>query len=157
MGTKNNPGKFDCHAAAEDNEPLFTLLARDPLAPDLLLAWAEIRRGHANNAYHVLMTLLERQGHRYVEAPEHDKADEATQCAKAMIHWRRDNRPDPDIYATIAEQVKDHPGAVSGRMVGKPRELGMPYGKAEACRCGLAACPQCDTIALEPGFIHEGP
>ena len=34
--TKNEPGKFDCHAKAADDEPLFTLRAKDPIAPAMV-------------------------------------------------------------------------------------------------------------------------
>jgi hypothetical protein len=44
MGTKNNPGKFDCYTNAEDDEPMFVLLARDEHAPVLVALWAENRR-----------------------------------------------------------------------------------------------------------------
>ncbi len=43
MGTKQNPGPHDCYAAAQPNEPLFILLARDPLAPILVDLWATLR------------------------------------------------------------------------------------------------------------------
>lgn len=43
MGTKSNPGAYDCYARAEDNEPMFVLLARDPGAPVLVRLWAELR------------------------------------------------------------------------------------------------------------------
>lgn len=43
MGTKNNPGTFDCYANAEPDEPMFILLARDPLAPMLVRLWGEMR------------------------------------------------------------------------------------------------------------------
>lgn len=33
MGTKNNPGKYDCYAKAEPDEPLFTLRGKDVSAP----------------------------------------------------------------------------------------------------------------------------
>lgn len=33
MGTKNNPGAFDCYANAEPDEPMFVLLGRDKHAP----------------------------------------------------------------------------------------------------------------------------
>ena len=33
MGTKNNPGQFDCYRNAEPDEPMFVLLARDERAP----------------------------------------------------------------------------------------------------------------------------
>ncbi len=44
MGTKNNPGDFDCCLNAEDDEPMFVLLARDASAPDLVREWLEAMR-----------------------------------------------------------------------------------------------------------------
>lgn len=44
MGTRTNPGRYDCYAKALPDEPLFTLLARDPCAPALLRLWADCRR-----------------------------------------------------------------------------------------------------------------
>lgn len=44
MATKNNPGANDCYTKAEPDEPLFTLLGRDPIAPWLVLLWAECRQ-----------------------------------------------------------------------------------------------------------------
>lgn len=43
MGTKNNPGKFDCYANAEDDEPMFILLGRDPHAHAAVRKWADDR------------------------------------------------------------------------------------------------------------------
>jgi hypothetical protein len=43
MGTKNNPGKFDCYAAAEPDEPMFVLLGRDAHASVLVEEWAKAR------------------------------------------------------------------------------------------------------------------
>lgn len=43
MGTKNNPGKFDCYANASSDEPMFILLARDALASELVDEWARRR------------------------------------------------------------------------------------------------------------------
>lgn len=40
MGTKANPGECDCYARALLDEPLFTLLGRDPDAPALVRLWA---------------------------------------------------------------------------------------------------------------------
>ena len=40
MGTKNEPGKFDCYANAEPNEPMFVLLGRDRHAAVLTRIWA---------------------------------------------------------------------------------------------------------------------
>lgn len=63
MGTKNNPGVFDCYENAEPDEPMFILLGRDPQAPDLVERWAVQR---------------DMQGERP------DKVKEAFSCAKAM-------------------------------------------------------------------------
>lgn len=67
MGTKNNPGKFDCYEAAEPDEPMFVLLARDPLAPGIVRQWAEERSAW--------------------EDPQ-GKIKEALECAEAMERWR---------------------------------------------------------------------
>lgn len=42
MGTKNDPGEFDCYAKARPDEPLFVLLARDPAAPFVVAFWTAI-------------------------------------------------------------------------------------------------------------------
>ncbi len=49
MGTKNNPGKFDCYESALPDEPMFVLLARDPHASLLVDLWADLRELHAGN------------------------------------------------------------------------------------------------------------
>lgn len=67
MGTKRNPGKFDCYEAADPDEPMFVLLARDPLAPQLVREWA---------------------GRRRMRAGDPAKISEALDCATAMERWR---------------------------------------------------------------------
>ena len=47
MGTKNNPGEYDGYTKAEPDEPMFVLLARDPLAADQVRDWA--RRAYRMN------------------------------------------------------------------------------------------------------------
>lgn len=73
MGTKNNPGDYDCYENAHDDEPMFVLLAKDSNAPDLVDTWAEL--------------YLLKGGSR-------DKAQEAFDCANAMRKWKAEN---PDI------------------------------------------------------------
>lgn len=74
MGTKNNPGSYDCYANAEDDEPMFTLLARDASAPDVVEAWATRRENLINIGV----------------KPESDRlmVAEARQCAEEMRSWR---------------------------------------------------------------------
>jgi len=77
MGTKSNPGKFDCYANALPDEPMFVLLARDPSASDLVRAWA------AERSYQISL------GNK----PTSDGAPcaEAIECADAMDAWRKAN------------------------------------------------------------------
>lgn len=79
MATKNDPGVFDCYAAAEPDEPMFVLLARDVGAPILVESWA-------------LNRLDEIDARR---RPETDRrqAEEALLCAQNMRRWRREHRP----------------------------------------------------------------
>jgi hypothetical protein len=42
MGTKNNPGEFDCYSKALPDEPMFVLLARDPRSVQLVRMWADM-------------------------------------------------------------------------------------------------------------------
>jgi hypothetical protein len=74
MGTKNNPGKFDCYGKALPDEPVFIILARDPSAASTVEFWA---------------TLRERLIDRGLK-PESDRAAvaKARQCADAMRLWR---------------------------------------------------------------------
>lgn len=43
MGTKNKPGEFDYYHKADPDEPIFTLLGRDPAMPWMVINWAIAR------------------------------------------------------------------------------------------------------------------
>lgn len=49
MGTKLSPGKFDCYAAARDDEPMFVLLGRDRHFWVLVKLWIRLRRQEGEN------------------------------------------------------------------------------------------------------------
>lgn len=66
MANKNNPGAYDCYAHAHPDEPMFVLLGRDPDAPKLVEAWADVRE-------------------RNSEDPA--KVAEARACAQTMRAW----------------------------------------------------------------------
>jgi hypothetical protein len=68
MGTKSNPGQFDCYEKAAPDEPLFCLLARDKFAPQLVRVWADKRSEYAG--------------------ANDPKVIEANACADAMDAWR---------------------------------------------------------------------
>src|SRR3546814_5105243 len=75
MGTKNNPGQFDCYANAAPDEPMFVLLGRDPIAPGLVEAWADQRE-------------LRDAGAGIHQSP---KVAEARACAQTMRDWLVDH------------------------------------------------------------------
>lgn len=68
MGTKQNPGQFDCLDKIAPDEPYFVLRAKDPLAADLVADWVD----------RASRTLLH----------EPDKLMEAQFCVDAMRQWR---------------------------------------------------------------------
>ena len=77
MGTKNDPGQFDCLDTALPDEPVFVLLGRDTQAPGLVHMWAfEREQGIAEGRF-----------------PESDRAKvaEALRLATQMIEWRQRN------------------------------------------------------------------
>lgn len=100
MGTKSNPGEFDCYANAEPDEPLFVLRAKDPLAPALVRSWVS-RRGDA-------------LGNKITDRDKR-KLIEAAQCAEDMESWRRKNCPREPLK-TSAEltdgQIRGSLGAI---------------------------------------------
>jgi hypothetical protein len=88
MGTKANPGAFDCYAKAEDSEPLFVLLARDELAPYFVQLWAAIRRQDHEGTRSALLGM----GATASYPRSGPKEAEADECAQAMFEWHADNR-----------------------------------------------------------------
>lgn len=66
MGTKNEPGKWNCYANAADDEPVFVLLGRDPAAASCIALWRALRAAI---------------GEEPMGSP---KSVEADQCARAM-------------------------------------------------------------------------
>lgn len=68
MATKHDDG---CFQKAEDDEPLFTLLARDPLAPFLVRLWGALR-----------------------ETRGEEGAGDARVTAHEMDTWRKERRPE---------------------------------------------------------------
>lgn len=70
MGTKNNPGAFDCYANADADEPMFVLLGRDKHAPTLVWLWATLRE---------------------LDGEEPATVREARECCAQMMEWAHDH------------------------------------------------------------------
>lgn len=77
MGTKENPGKFNCYENALPDEPMFVMLARDPEFFELVCQWAEKRQKDIDCG----------------ERPITDQhmVFEAFDCARAGQIWRKQN------------------------------------------------------------------
>jgi hypothetical protein len=98
MGTKNNPGRKDCYAMAEPDEPLFTLLGRDKHAPTLVWLWAVLRE---------------------LDGEDRAKVLEAQQCAADMIGYQheRGNKPigiAASVLAGVCEMIRAVNHSVKG-------------------------------------------
>lgn len=78
MSTKAEPGRFDAYGKAEEHEPIFALLGRDPAAPELIRAW--VRRHQS----------LGTEGIKLMEA-----LDVADQMEKYLME--RNARPQPPV------------------------------------------------------------
>lgn len=89
MGTKSNPGNFDCYDSAEMNEPMFILLARDKLAPSLVQIWAAVRSGDNEYALAEFARMICTLGDYDKNA--NLKAEEARKCAEQMEKWFSEN------------------------------------------------------------------
>lgn len=70
MGSKNNPGRFDCYEAADPDEPMFVLLGRDKHAPTMVWLWASLRE---------------------LDGEDPAKVAEARDCAALMMKWAADH------------------------------------------------------------------
>lgn len=80
MGTKANPGTFDCYDKAEPDEPMFVLLARDELAPEVVEEWAALRA--------------------CTRGRDDPKVREAVECAAAMRRWAEARAEEPKATAS---------------------------------------------------------
>jgi hypothetical protein len=69
LGSKSNPGKFDCYSRAEPDEPVFVLLGRDPVASFVVEYWTMLRE--------------------CLGKTEREVIDEARSCALEMQRWAR--------------------------------------------------------------------
>lgn len=84
MGTKQNPGEFDCLDKIYDDEPFFVIRAKDPVAERVIRYWVYLR---------IEKWIRENPGRNRDEIPvEYQrKLEEADQCSIDVSNWRRDN------------------------------------------------------------------
>lgn len=103
MGTKQNPGKFDCHGKAAPNEPIFTLRGKDPSGPYFVRAWAYLRLGRPVAAMEEIIKALNDPAVQARIGPPCEKFEEAFDVAKAMHDWR--------VWGQSLASLKDVPSS----------------------------------------------
>jgi hypothetical protein len=89
MGTKSNPDQFDCYEKAKPDEPLFTLLGRDPQGGDMVHLWAALRAGDTHGAERIFTRMVDRARGTPRKPGDADKICAAVNCAEAMRAWRK--------------------------------------------------------------------
>ena len=89
MGTKNNPGNFDCYDKLDPDEPMFVLMGRDPQAGYIVRCWAEdrVRKIAADRDGGVISSVQYEL--------EMNKVLEAYKCADDMDAWCRHMGKEP--------------------------------------------------------------
>ncbi len=95
MGTKNNPGNYDCYANAEPDEPMFVLLGRDPTASLVVTFWRSLKLQMKEDGTSTM---------------SQEKLDEAQQCALQLEAWAKAKGKDPkqalDAMIKVLERMK---------------------------------------------------
>lgn len=130
MGTKTHPGQYDCYAKAQADEPMFVLLARDPLAALLVTLWCAIRAGDLDTADLVLDDAIEVA--RAAPATDRAKIVEAGRCAVAMEAYRK-RLP----YCRVCLCTEDFACEIDGH-------LGCTWANTEKTICTNPACMAAD-------------
>ncbi|WP_119301113.1 hypothetical protein [Dongia deserti] len=87
MGTKNNPGDYDCYAKAHADEPMFTLLGRDRTAHHLVAIWSALRGGHFEFARQLLDDAIADLRSLGMRDTDKAKLAEAATCSEKMKTW----------------------------------------------------------------------
>lgn len=142
MGTKLNPGKFDCYHNAMIDEPIFVLSARDPDFAFRVRSWAEQRQ-------------------RMIECGERPISDmemvgEAYQCALDGANWRRQNNGAWRKPATPPNPKLDNFNSPDELDI-KPFEYRDPWIEAEKLREALENIRHIAENALNASKFPETP
>lgn len=106
MGTKEEPGEYDCYAKLAPDEPHFTLRAKDPAAPYLVRMWSESRRGDRSMVMGLASAMLsDPDVLALVSSDGYEKLREAFFCADAMRDWRVENAPVERRADMVVEEI----------------------------------------------------
>lgn len=84
--------ELDCYHKAEEGEPKFTLIARDPLAAGMVALWAALRKGETASALSIFASIVADPAYDYRVKPNRDVSKLASACniSREMVQWRED-------------------------------------------------------------------
>lgn len=98
--------ELDCYHKAEEDEPKFTLLARDPLAPFMVALWAALRKGDTPSAVCIFADMVADPAHNYrVKLELRDnpaKLASACDISRNMVKWREEKGLEAFEVANVA-------------------------------------------------------
>lgn len=134
MGTKEHPGAFDCYEAAEPDEPMFVLLARDEQAAQRVDEWAAERFAATARALAA--------GHAVTPNREMRKIAEALKCAQDMREWRAKKVRQEAIRASNVAEAR--------RMASVPERAVTPVSAPMQAKISPDAQALLDATGREP-------
>lgn len=89
MNNKLEPSEFDAYQKAQSDEPFFTLLARDPMAPSLIEAWAYLRSGQIGAAEIAFKQAIDAATYIDSQMPGEAQIRSAFEVAENCRDWLR--------------------------------------------------------------------
>ena len=89
MSSKTDPSQLDAYSKAETDEPFFTLLGRDPMAPALIEAWAYLRSGQIGAAEIAFKQAVDAGMHIDPQLPGEAQIRSAFEVAEECRQWAR--------------------------------------------------------------------
>lgn len=89
MNNKLEPSEFDAYQKAQSDEPFFTLLARDPMSPSLIEAWAYLRSGQIGASEIAFKQAIDAATHIEPQMPGEAQIRSAFEVAQNSRDWLR--------------------------------------------------------------------
>jgi hypothetical protein len=111
MGSKNEPGKFDCYANAGPDEPMFVLLGRDATAPFVIFAWVAFRMQSGDIEDEKLAEAISCAAKMHDHAKKLGKDDALHDGARALSELL-DGDITPDEFGVFFEVARTDPGKI---------------------------------------------
>lgn len=90
MGSKNNPGKFDCYKSLKPDEPHFVIKGKDVIGAELTELWAYVRGGRLLDFERTVSKLRNITKDNLVSSSKvnFEKILEALSCSRDMSAYR---------------------------------------------------------------------